>query len=115
MGKDRRRTLARVGNRMSRRCVRHVRRHGKIQEDAEEDEKNSRPPVTVNVLLNDGARVAVLESACYSIWVDKKAFGKREGMNMAEVGAPGLQMGAHCKWRAGEGYILEYRGGCSGG
>jgi hypothetical protein len=35
-------------------------------EYVEEDEASSRP-ITVKVLVKDGARVAVLDSACYSI------------------------------------------------
>jgi hypothetical protein len=44
-------------------------------EDVEEDEASSRP-IFVKVLVKYGARVAVLDTACYSIWVDKKAFGE---------------------------------------
>jgi hypothetical protein len=43
-------------------------------EAAEEDDDSSRPPVAVKVIVKDGARAAVLDSACYSMWVDKKAF-----------------------------------------
>jgi hypothetical protein len=39
-------------------------------EDVEEDEAGSRL-ITVKVLVKDGVRVAVLDSACYSMWADK--------------------------------------------
>jgi hypothetical protein len=54
--------------------------------DSEEDEENSRPPVMVKVLFKDGARVAVLDSACYSIWVDKNAFWEMRGFEYDEGG-----------------------------
>jgi hypothetical protein len=56
-------------------------------EDSEKDEEKSRPPVTVKVLFKDGARVAVLDLACYSIWVDKKAFWEMGGHEYDEGGS----------------------------
>jgi hypothetical protein len=65
-------------------------------EDAEEDEASSRP-ITVKVLVKDGTRVAVLDSACYSIWVDKKAFGKMGGYEYDEGGSAWSADGSHCE------------------
>jgi hypothetical protein len=51
---------------------------------AEEDEESGRLPVSVKVLVKVGARVAVLDSACCSIWVAKKAFWEIGGYEYDE-------------------------------
>jgi hypothetical protein len=55
-------------------------------EDVEEDKASSRP-ITVKVLVKDGAIVAVLDSACSSIWVDKEAFLEIGGYEYDEGGS----------------------------
>jgi hypothetical protein len=72
-------------------------------EDSEECEENSRPPVTVKVLFKDGARVAVLNSACYSIWVDKKDFWEMEGHENDESGSAWSSDGSPLQMAGREG------------
>jgi hypothetical protein len=62
----------------------------------EEDGASSRP-ITVKALVKDGIRVAVLDSACYSIWVDKKAFGEMRGYEYDESGSAGSADGSYLR------------------
>jgi hypothetical protein len=56
-------------------------------EETEEEPEDALTPVRVKIKVRDGDREALLDSACYSIWVNKREFQEMGGYAYEEGGS----------------------------